>query len=75
MTQRPTFELHDAPNRLVDACDARVLTLEDFLSLRDWWVNCAVLGKVNPYLFLEKREPDGDAKADDTPETKVSAKS
>jgi hypothetical protein len=32
------------------------------------------MGEANSHLFLEKHEPDGDGKADDTPETKVSAK-
>lgn len=42
----PTFELHDAPNRFVDTCDARVLTPEDFLSLRGGLVNCGKMGEV-----------------------------
>jgi hypothetical protein len=32
------------------------------------------MGYASSYLVLEEHEPDGDGKADDTPETKVSAK-
>lgn len=75
VTKEPTFELHDVPNRLVDTCDARVLALEDFLSLRNLVGQFAwSWERKYPHLFLEKREPDGDAKAYDTPKTKVSAK-
>ncbi len=31
------------------------------------------MGQPNSYFFLEEHEPDGDGKADDAPETKVSA--
>ena len=35
----PTLELQDAPNCLVNTCDARVPILEDFLTLINWQVN------------------------------------
>ena len=47
VTKEPTFELHDVPNRLVDTCDARVLALEDFLSLRNLVGQLRGLGQEN----------------------------
>jgi hypothetical protein len=44
VTKKPTFELQDVPNRLVDTCDARVLALENFLSLRNFVGQFRILG-------------------------------
>jgi hypothetical protein len=69
-----TLELHDTPNRFVDTRDARVLVPKNFLSLMGGLVNCMDMDEVNPHLLLEEREPKSDAKADHTPETKISTK-
>jgi hypothetical protein len=45
--KEPTFELQDVPNRLVDTCDARVLALEDLLSLQNLVGQLRGLGQGN----------------------------
>ena len=45
VNESPTFELQDVPNRLVNTCNARVLALEDFLSLRHLVGQLRILGK------------------------------
>lgn len=69
-----TLELQDTPNCFVDTRDARVLVPKNFLSLMGGLVNCMDMDEVNPHLLLEEREPKSDAKADRTPETKISTK-